>query len=221
MKEATLFDTNLVVVGNVLVAPEWRRVQSSGSLVANFRVASTARRYDRENKCWVDGNNLRVRVTAWRRLAEGVASSITVGDPVIIYGRLYTKDWKDDKGNNRISYEMEAFAIGHDLARGRAKFFRTKALQEAGIGDEEEEEIFVGGEASIPLTADEVPIGYGDGLPAEEEPTFLDVVAGLEGMPSAPDGGDDLSTETEQQVTASSTPNRRARRSTKREPVAA
>jgi single-strand DNA-binding protein len=220
MKEATLFDTNLVVVGNVLVAPEWRRVQSSGSLVANFRVASTARRYDRENKCWVDGNNLRVRVTAWRRLAEGVASSITVGDPVIIYGRLYTKDWKDDKGNNRISYEMEAFAIGHDLARGRAKFFRTKALQEAGIGDEEEE-IFVGGEASIPLTADEVPIGYGDGLPAEEEPTFLDVVAGLEGMPSAPDGGDDLSTETEQQVTASSTPNRRARRSTKREPVAA
>jgi single-strand DNA-binding protein len=221
MKEATLFDTNLVVVGNVLVAPEWRRVPSSGSLVANFRVASTARRYDRENKCWVDGNNLRVRVTAWRRLAEGVASSITVGDPVIIYGRLYTKDWKDDKGNNRISYEMEAFAIGHDLARGRAKFFRTKALQEAGIGDEEEEEIFVGGEASIPLTADEVPIGYGDGLPAEEEPTFLDVVAGLEGMPSAPDGGDDLSTETEQQVTASSTPNRRARRSTKREPVAA
>jgi single-strand DNA-binding protein len=221
MKEATLFDTNLVVVGNVLVAPEWRRVQSSGSLVANFRVASTARRYDRENKCWVDGNNLRVRVTAWRRLAEGVASSIAVGDPVIIYGRLYTKDWKDDKGNNRISYEMEAFAIGHDLARGRAKFFRTKALQEAGIGDEEEEEIFVGGEASIPLTADEVPIGYGDGLPAEEEPTFLDVVAGLEGMPSAPDGGDDLSTETEQQVTASSTPNRRARRSTKREPVAA
>ena len=215
-----MFDTNLVVVGNVLVAPEWRRVPSSGSLVANFRVASTARRYDRENKCWVDGNNLRVRVTAWRRLAEGVASSITVGDPVIIYGRLYTKDWKDEKGNNRISYEMEAFAIGHDLARGRAKFFRTKALQEAGSADGEEE-IFVGGEASVPVIAEEVPVGYGDGLPAEDEPTFLDVVAGLEDVPSAPDGGDDLSIEEEQQVTGSSTPNRRGRRSPKREPVAA
>nr|WP_296064769.1 single-stranded DNA-binding protein [uncultured Actinoplanes sp.] len=215
-----MFDTNLVVVGNVLVAPEWRRVTSSGSLVANFRVASTARRYDRENKCWVDGNNLRVRVTAWRRLAEGVASSITVGDPVIIYGRLYTRDWKDDKGNNRISYEMEAYSIGHDLARGRAKFFRTKALQEAG-----EEEIFVGGEASVPVTDDEVPVGYGDGLPerlpGEDEPTFLEVVAGLEDTPSVPDGGDDPSIETEQQVTGSPAANRRGRRSVKREPVAA
>ena len=84
---------------------------------------------------WVDGNSLRIRVVAWRRLAEGVASSITVGDPVIIYGRLYTRDWKDDKGNNRISYEMEASSIGHDLARGRAKFFRTKATQDAGMID--------------------------------------------------------------------------------------
>ena len=76
-----MFDTNLVIVGNVLAAPEWRRIASSGALVANFRIASNSRRFDRENNCWVDGNNLRVRVTAWRRLAEGVASSITTGDP--------------------------------------------------------------------------------------------------------------------------------------------
>lgn len=215
-----MFDTNLVVVGNVLVAPQWRRVESSGSLVAHFRVASTSRRYDRENKCWVDGNHLRVRVTAWRRLAEGVASSITVGDPVIVYGRLYTRDWKDDKGNNRISYEMEAFSIGHDLARGRAKFFRTKALQESGMIDEADEEVFVGGDVSVPLSADEVPIGYGDGLPerlpGEEEPDFLEVVAGLEDTPVPPEAGDDPAQEPEPTAT-----NRRSRRSTKREPVAA
>jgi single-strand DNA-binding protein len=223
MKEALVFDTNLVVVGNVLVAPEWRRVPSSGSLVAHFRVASTSRRFDRENNCWVDGNNLRVRVTAWRRLAEGVASSITVGDPVIIYGRLYTRDWKDDKGNTRISYEMEAFSIGHDLARGRAKFFRTKAAQDAGTVDESE--TFVGGEASVPLSADEVPVGYGDGLPqrlpGEEEPSFLEVVAGLDDDPLEPAVTEELALEAERLAGEQPPAARRSRRTSKREPVAA
>jgi single-strand DNA-binding protein len=173
-----LFDTNLAIVGNVLTAPEWRRLAKSGSLVANFRVASTARRFDREKSQWVDGNNLRVRVTAWRRLAEGVASSIAVGDPVVVYGRLYSRDWKDENGNNRVSYEMEAFSIGHDLARGRAKFFRTRMAQLTSELEASDTEAFIRGETSVPLTAEEAPIGYGDGLPdqlSEHEPTFVDV----------------------------------------------
>jgi single-strand DNA-binding protein len=177
-QEDTLFDTNLVIVGNVLNAPEWRRIQNSGSLVANFRIASTARRFDRANNCWVDGNHLRVRVVAWRRLAEGVASSITVGDPVIVYGRVYTREWKDDNGNNRTSYEMEAFSIGHDLARGRSRFFRTKAGQGTAMVADAEAEALVGGELTDPVAPDEVPVGYGDGMPdrfAEEpEPTFAE-----------------------------------------------
>jgi single-strand DNA-binding protein len=214
-----VFDTNLVIVGNVLAAPEWRRVPSTGALVANFRVASTARRYDRENNCWIDGNSLRVRVSAWRKLAEGIASSITVGDPVIVYGRLYTRDWKDEQGNNRISYEMEAFAIGHDLARGRANFFRTKATQDSGTV---EDDTFVGGEAAIPLAADEVPVGYGDGLPerlpGEEEPSFLDVVAGLDMPAGEPEAG---SGDEVEQLGADQPAGARRTRRTKREPVAA
>ena len=175
-----MFDTNLVVVGNVLAAPEWRRIPSSGSLVANFRIASTARRFDRESNTWVDGNNFRVRVTAWRRLAEGVISSIAVGDPVIVFGRVYTRDWRDEKGNHRISYEMDATSIGHDLAKGRARFTRNKAGQGVSVVEDAEAEAFVGGEPSVPLAAGEAPIGYGDGVPAEEAPTFLEVMAGLD-----------------------------------------
>jgi single-strand DNA-binding protein len=178
-----VFDTNIVVVGNVLAAPEWRRITSSNSLVANFRVASTARRFDRETNRWIDGNSFRVRVTAWRRLAEGVAASITVGDPVMVYGRLYTRDWQDENGNKRVSYEMEAYSIGHDLARGRAKFFRGKAGQGTSEIETAEAESFVRGEQSVPLTADEAPVGYGDGMPeppaGEEEPAFEDVLAGV------------------------------------------
>ncbi|MEV6847870.1 single-stranded DNA-binding protein [Actinoplanes sp. NPDC051411] len=177
-----MFDTTLVIVGNVITAPEWRRLKESGSLVANFRVASTARRFDRDKAQWVDSNSLRVRVTAWRRLAEGVASSIAVGDPVVVYGRFYNRDWKDDQGNNRTSFEMEAFSIGHDLARGRAKFFRTRLAQMVSETDSSEAELFVRGEHSVPLTADEAPVTYGDGLPdqlSEDEPTFVDVPPGV------------------------------------------
>jgi single-strand DNA-binding protein len=239
-----VFDTNLVVVGNVLAGPEWRRVASSGALIANFKVASTARRFDRESGRWVDGNHLRVRVVAWRRLAEGIASSVAVGDPVIIYGRLYTRDWKDEQGEHRVSYEMEAYSIGHDLARGRSKFFRTKA-GEGVVVEDAEADSRVGGDLSIPLTADEAPIGYGDGLPAplgdEEEPKFLEVVAAApaedepageetaeeepEGEPEEDDktevpGDEELSLEVERLVAAQPATGRRSRRS-KREPVAA
>jgi single-strand DNA-binding protein len=177
MTGGIVFDTNLVIVGNVLTAPEWRRIQSSGSLVANFRVASTARRFDREHNRWVDGNNMRVRVVAWRRLAEGVASSVAVGDPVIIYGRVYTRDWKDENGNGRTSYEMEAFSIGHDLARGRGRFFRTKAGQGTSTIEDAEADSLVGGELTVPVGPEETPIGFGDGLPGEGEPIFAEVTA--------------------------------------------
>ncbi|MFF5084382.1 single-stranded DNA-binding protein [Actinoplanes sp. NPDC000266] len=169
-----MFDTHLVVVGNVLAAPEWRRVTTSGNLVANFRIASNARRFDRERNTWVDGNSLRIRVSAWRRLAEGVASSITVGDPVIVYGRLFTRDWKDDEGNPRVSYEMEAYSIGHDLARGRSRFFRQKSLPGTTAIEDAEADMLVAGLPSIPLTPQESPIGYGEGMPGADVPSFTE-----------------------------------------------
>ena len=86
-----MFDTYVTIVGNVLTAPEWRRTTQSGTLVANFKVASTARRLDRDSGRWVDGNSLRVRVNCWRRLAEGVAASVAVdGFNITQHTRLVT-----------------------------------------------------------------------------------------------------------------------------------
>jgi single-strand DNA-binding protein len=171
-----MFDTNIVVIGNVLSPPEWRRTTSNNVLVANFRVASTARRQDRESGQWVDGNHLRVRVNCWRRLAEGVASSVTVGDPVVVTGRLFTRDWTDAAGNLRTSYEMEAVAVGHDLSRGRAKFFRNKHAATVAVEVPESQEK-VRGEFAPAVPEDEAPAGYGDGVPEADEPTFDEPVA--------------------------------------------
>jgi single-strand DNA-binding protein len=168
-----VFDTNIVVVGNVLTAPEWRRTASTNTLVANFRVASTSRRMDRESGRWVDGNQFRVRVNCWRRLAEGVAASVRVGDPVVVAGRLFTRDWADAEGNPRISYELEAVSVGHDLSRGRGRFFRNKpagssTTEAAETGEQ------VRGEASVPVPDEEAPAIYGEGVLDADEPTFED-----------------------------------------------
>ncbi|WP_144125220.1 single-stranded DNA-binding protein [Catellatospora sichuanensis] len=167
-----MFDTNVTIVGNVLTAPEWRRTSQSGQLVANFKVASTARRLDRANNRWVDGNSLRVRVNCWRRLAEGVASSVMVGDPVVVVGRLYTRDWIDEDGQRRVMYELEAAAVGHDLSRGRGRFARTKpgtstsavedGTGESRVGGEETEaapDMRIGPDPNDPLFADDDAFG--------------------------------------------------------------
>ncbi|MBL7260376.1 single-stranded DNA-binding protein [Paractinoplanes lichenicola] len=204
-----MFDTNLVVVGNVLAAPEWRRFESSGSVVANFRIASTARRFDRESNSWVDGNSLRVRVTAWRKLAEGVISSISVGDPVIVYGRLYTRDWKDDDGNPRITYEMEAYSIGHDLARGQGSFTRNRNTAGPGASTPEEsaEELFAVDEAPAFAEVSDV---------APDSAPDSDSESGPGDVPS----DEEIALEVERLTAEQPAPARRARR-TRKESVSA
>jgi single-strand DNA-binding protein len=187
-----MYDTPIVIVGNVLTAPEWRRTQHTGALVANFRVASTSRRFDRENNRWVDGDSLRVRVNCWRKLAEGVAASVTVGDPIVVVGRLYTRDWTDSENNPRTNYEMDAVAVGHDLARGKNRFFRNRPSLPTSAAEGPEAEGHVRGEAAALVAEEEVPIGYGEGVPYADAPTFDDVPPGVTGggAPVVPDGLD-------------------------------
>ena len=157
-----MYDTNITIVGNVLTAPEWRRTKNTGSLVAHFKVASTARRLNRETGQWVDGNSVRVRVNCWRRLAEGVGHSLITGDPVIVVGRLYTRDWLDEDGNRRVGYEVEAVAVGHDLSRGQSQFIRNRPGMTTSALDDESGAVRVGGEQTEPVPPEQVPPRHHD-----------------------------------------------------------
>ncbi|MGC1214689.1 MAG: single-stranded DNA-binding protein [Micromonospora sp.] len=179
-----MFDTYVTIVGNVLTAPEWRRTTQSNTLVANFKVASTARRLDRDSGRWVDGNSLRVRVNCWRKLAEGVAASVMVGDPVVVAGRLYTRDWTDDAGNHRTLYELEAVTVGHDLSRGRGRFLRNRPSMTTSTVEDAEAEHRVHGEATAPVPAGQAPVSPDD-RPFDDEfelPSFAASRAG-HGLP--------------------------------------
>jgi single-strand DNA-binding protein len=120
-----MFETHLTVVGT-LITPVNRRWLPDGAAVANFRVASNERRYDRATETWTDGDSLYVSVTCWRQLAENVHLSFTIGDPIIVRGRLHTRTYDDKEGKRQTITELEANAVGPDLARASAKVTRLR-----------------------------------------------------------------------------------------------
>lgn len=142
-------ETLITVTGNVVDTPQRRRTDQ-GHSVASFRVASTQRKFDRNDGQWVDGDSLYLKVTCWRALADNVDRSVVQGDPIVVTGRLYTRTYEVD-GQRRAAYELEAHALGLDLSRGVADFTRTRSTAEMpthelvdktsglGEGDDEDE----------------------------------------------------------------------------------
>ncbi|WP_280273531.1 single-stranded DNA-binding protein [Nocardia wallacei] len=118
-----MYEANTAVIGNVVTHPV-RRSLPSGEQVVSFRMASTARRFDRDSGSWVDNGTLLLTVNCWRRLVEGVDASIRRGDPVIAYGQLRTAEYHTRDGVARHDPEMRASALGPDLGRCSAPVLR-------------------------------------------------------------------------------------------------
>jgi single-strand DNA-binding protein len=126
-----MHDTYLTVTGNVVDTPSLRKTKSE-HWVANFRIASTPRKFDREKQEWVDGATLFVSVTAWRAIGQNARASLRRGDPVIVYGRYLQREYvKDEK--LRAAYELEAISIGHDLARGTTVFAKATRASASSV----------------------------------------------------------------------------------------
>lgn len=117
-------DTTVTVVGNVVDAP--RRNNTQNGAVTNFRIASTARRYDAATEQYVDSGTLWIDVECWNALSGNVAASISKGDPVIVHGALTTHSWESDAGP-RSKDRIKAFAVGPNLQKGRSLFTRDKS----------------------------------------------------------------------------------------------
>jgi single-strand DNA-binding protein len=118
-----LNETFVTVVGNLVDDPKLRTLEA-GHDVASLRIASTSRRFDRDSRRWVDSGQLFLGVSCWRELAANAAASLRKGDPVVVSGKLTTRTYEKD-GQNRTVCELEAVAIGPDLARGTAVFRRS------------------------------------------------------------------------------------------------
>ncbi|MYW65807.1 single-stranded DNA-binding protein [Streptomyces sp. SID8379] len=115
-------ETLLTVVGNVATTPVFRELPTGP--VSRFRLAVTPRRFDRVRNEWVDGHTNFFTVWANGPLGAHVQGSITIGEPVIVQGRLKVRD-EERGGQHWTSADIQAITIGHDLSRGTSAFRRA------------------------------------------------------------------------------------------------
>jgi single-strand DNA-binding protein len=117
-------DTVITVIGNLVDDPELR-FTPSGAAVANFRIASTPRTFDKQSNEWKDGETLWLGCSVWRQAAENVAESLTKGTRVIVQGRLKSRSYETREGEKRTVFEIDVEEVGPSLRSATAKVNRA------------------------------------------------------------------------------------------------
>ena len=92
---------NIVLAGRLTKAPELKAT-NSGVDVLPFTIAVN-RAYAKSNdEVTADF----IPCIAWRKTATFISKYFNKGDCIVIKGRLETRKWVDNNGNNRVSYEV-------------------------------------------------------------------------------------------------------------------
>ncbi len=125
-------DTQITVVGNLVSDPELRYTPT-GVAVANFRVASTPRTFDRQANEWKDGDSLFLTCNVWRQAAENVAESLQRGMRVVVMGRLHQRSYETREGEKRTVFEVEVDDVGPSLRNASAKVTRSNRSGGAAV----------------------------------------------------------------------------------------
>jgi len=93
----------------------------------SMRVGWTPRRRDQKTGDWADEPSSFATVLCYRKVAEHAAACVRKGDPIVVKGTLRTREFEDAAGVRRVSVDVLADSIGHDLSRGISLFTRSHA----------------------------------------------------------------------------------------------
>jgi len=154
-------ETQITIAGNLVEDPNLR-FTPSGQAVANFRVASTPRYFDKQSNQWTDGEALFVTCNVWRQPAEHCAESLTKGMRVIVQGRLKQRSYQTREGQKRTVYEVDVDEIGPSLRNATAKVTKAQRTGAAPAG---------GSGQNRPATQDD-PWASGGAQGTSAEPPF-------------------------------------------------
>lgn len=117
-------ETLVTVVGNLVDDPELK-FTPSGAAVADFRIASTPRTFDKNTNEWKDGDTLFLSCAVWRQYAENVAESLQRGMRVIVQGRLKSRQYETREGEKRTAMEIDVEEVGPALRSATAKVTKS------------------------------------------------------------------------------------------------
>lgn len=96
----------VILVGRLGSDPEIR-YSASGSAIANISVATNYARKNQDSGEWEDQTEWN-RVVLYNRLAEVAGEYLRKGSLVYVEGRLQTRKWQDQSGQDRYSTEVVA-----------------------------------------------------------------------------------------------------------------
>lgn len=96
----------VIIVGNLGNDPELRTF-ANGDAVANISVATSERWQDKQSGEWREITEWH-RIVLFRRLAEIAGQYLRKGSKVYIEGKLRTRKWQDQNGQDRYTTEIQA-----------------------------------------------------------------------------------------------------------------
>ena len=130
-------ETIITIIGNLTRDPELRML-NNGSTVANFTIASSERRFNRDTNQWEDGDTLFLNCSAWDSphapLASNIANSLAKGMTVIAQGRLTQRTYETENHEKRTVVELRVDQIGPSLRRATAQVARQQNSAGSGFG---------------------------------------------------------------------------------------
>ena len=104
----------VILMGNLTRDPDLRQIPS-GQSVCSFSLALN-RSYKGQDGEWVEATDF-VDVVAWGPLGERIAQYVTKGRPVLVNGRLQSRQWEQD-GQKRNKLEVIASDVTFLGGRG-------------------------------------------------------------------------------------------------------
>ncbi len=138
----------ILITGNLTRDPEVRYTQG-GAAVVTLRVASSRSYRDRSGGEWKEETCF-IDVVAWRELAERCGNQLHKGSPVLVEGRLQSRDWETKEGQKRTSIEINALSVQFLEKRGEG----SPAYSGGGGASSE---ATPGGGSSDSMAADDLP----------------------------------------------------------------
>ena len=154
----------VMLIGNLTRDPNLRFTPNSAA-VCSFGLAT--------NRSWTSGDNGEKQervdfhnIVAWGKLAEICGQLLHKGDKVYVEGRIQTRDWKTEDGNERRITEIiidnmmllnsrGGYQANDDEAEETPK--KTKAKKSESDSDEEEAETAASEGEEVEDVSDDIP----------------------------------------------------------------
>lgn len=105
----------VILIGNLGSDPELRSTQS-GTSVATLSVA-TSRKWKNKDGQMQDETEWH-RVIVWAQSAEFCANYLSKGSKIFVEGRLQTRKWQDQSGNDKYTTEIIATTVQNLTPKG-------------------------------------------------------------------------------------------------------